>query len=87
MILYHKFQGRTRWIIAPGWATEYMRAYLATGLEPSALPQDEDEDVELAATPLADVPRLIRDGTIIDAKSIAALLSALYLYPEALPGG
>lgn len=73
--------------IAPGWATEYMDAYLATGLERSPLPQDEDEDVELARTPLNDVPRLIREGAIADAKTIAALLSALCLYPEALPGG
>ncbi|MDP6823135.1 MAG: NUDIX hydrolase [Dehalococcoidia bacterium] len=67
---------------APSISTEYMHGFLATGLTTSSLPQDDDEDVELARTAVADIPRLIREGTIVDSKSIAALLSALYLYPE-----
>ena len=67
---------------APSISTEYMHGFLASGLATSSRPQDEDEDVETAITPLSDIPRLIREGTIIDSKSIAALLSALYLYPE-----
>ncbi|MBT3942018.1 MAG: NUDIX hydrolase [Chloroflexi bacterium] len=67
---------------APSISTEYMHGFLATGLTTSSLPQDDDEDVELARTAISEIPDLIRNGTITDSKSIAALLSALYLYPE-----
>ena len=67
---------------APSISTEFMHGFLATGLTTSSLPQDDDEDVELAKTPISDIPDLIRDGAIVDSKSIAALLSALYLFPE-----
>lgn len=67
---------------APSISTEYMHGFLATGLTTSSLPQDDDEDVELARTAVSEIPELIRNGTITDSKSIAALLSALYLYPE-----
>ena len=65
--------------VAPGWCTEYMHAFLATGLSVASLPQDDDEDVHVEETPLARIPDLIRSGDIQDAKSIAALLSAMYL--------
>jgi ADP-ribose pyrophosphatase len=67
---------------APSISTEYMHGFIATGLTASSLPQDEDEDVELERTPISDIPDLIRAGKIVDSKSIAALLSALYLRPE-----
>ncbi|MDA1257170.1 MAG: NUDIX hydrolase [Chloroflexi bacterium] len=70
---------------APSISTEYMSGFLATGLTTSSLPQDDDEDVELAQTPLSEIPRLIREGVIVDSKSIAALLSAIYLCPESIP--
>ena len=60
--------------IAPGWCTEYMHAFVATQLRPSELPQDVDEDVRLIPVPLEQVPDLIRQGRIRDAKSITALL-------------
>ena len=67
--------------IAPGWCTEYMHTYLATELIPSQLPQDEDEDVRVVPVPLWEVPNLIRQGHIRDAKSIAVLLTAIFLSP------
>ena len=67
----------TAFWLAPGWATEYMYAYLATGLTPAVLDSDEDEFIEVVRTPLADVPGLIADGTIQDAKSVASLLLAM----------
>ena len=63
--------------IAPGWCDEYMHAYLATGLTPDPLPQDVDEDLHVVETPLDEVPGLLQNGRIADAKSIAALLMAL----------
>ncbi len=63
----------------PGFCTELMHAYLATGLTPSVLQQDEDENVEAVKVPLDTVPDMIRRGEIRDAKSIASLLMVLFL--------
>jgi 8-oxo-dGTP pyrophosphatase MutT (NUDIX family) len=71
--------------VAPGWCTEHMHAYLATGLSASPLAQDEDEDVHVEATPLTELPRLIASGTICDGKTIAAAYMLLArLLPEGL---
>ena len=64
----------------PGFCTELMHAYLATGLRPSRLQQDEDEDIEVVEVPLDRIPDLLRSGEIRDAKSIASLLMVIYLY-------
>lgn len=62
--------------VSPGWCTEFMYAYLATGLAPSRLAADEDENITVEHVPLARIPELIANGEIRDAKSIAALLLA-----------
>ena len=72
---------------APGFCTELMHAYLATGLTPSSLPQDPDEDVRVEEAPLARVTGLIESGQIRDAKTIASLLTVLALHSAKLPGG
>src|SRR3954470_3972798 len=63
---------------APGFATERMHLYLATGMAGVAaddrLAPDEDERLELRAVPLDQAVGLALDGTIRDAKSILALL-------------
>ncbi len=68
--------------VAPGWCTEYMYSFLATGLSSASLPQDADEDVRVEETPLSKVPELIRTGQLQDAKSIAVLLCAMHLYGD-----
>ncbi len=68
--------------MAPGWATEYMHAFLATGLSPDPLPPDPDEVIETVAVPWDRVPELVREGQVRDAKSVASLLMAYYLYPH-----
>jgi ADP-ribose pyrophosphatase len=65
--------------MTPGFCTELMHAYLATGLRPSSLQQDEDEDLDVVRAPLSRVPDMVRSGEIKDAKSIASLLMVLYL--------
>ena len=70
--------------MTPGFCTEYMHAYIATDLRPSALAPDEDENIEVVPTPLSLVPDMIRSGEIEDAKSIAALLMAIHLYGDSL---
>jgi len=58
----------------PGFCTEGMHAYLATGLEASPLTPEEDENIEVVRVPLGDVPAMISRGKIQDGKSIASLL-------------
>ena len=69
------------WMV-PGWATEFMHAYLATGLRPDPLPPDADEEIEAVRVPWARVPEIVREGEVRDAKSVAALLMAYFLYGE-----
>ena len=68
--------------VAPGWATERMHAYLATGLRPSKLPADDDESIQVVRLPLRQAIGMIQTGEIQDAKTIAALLLALPLAEE-----
>ena len=67
----------TAFWLAPGWASEYMYAYLATGLTPAVLDSDEDEFIDVVPVPLSEVPDRIADGSIQDAKSVASLLLAM----------
>ena len=62
--------------IAPGWCSEYMYAYVATGLTVDPLEQDMDEEITVAEHRLNEIPVLIKSGEIRDSKSIAALLMA-----------
>jgi ADP-ribose pyrophosphatase len=63
---------------APGFATELMHLYLATGIAGASaddrLAPDEDERLELRAVPLDEAIGLALDGSVRDAKSILGLL-------------
>ena len=63
--------------VSPGWATEFMHAYLATDLTPASLPADDDEYISVERVPLDSIPGLIESGEIQDSKSVASLLLAL----------
>ena len=63
--------------VSPGWATEFMHAYLAMDLTPASLPADDDEYISVERVPLDSIPGLIERGEIQDSKSIASLLLAL----------
>jgi ADP-ribose diphosphatase len=60
--------------LAPGYCTEFMYVYLATDLSDSSLEADEDELIEIERVTLEDAIRLIAEGSIRDAKSIAGIL-------------
>ncbi len=62
--------------VAPGWATEYMHAYLATGLRESRLDGDEDENIEVVRLRFDEAVCMLKTGEINDGKTIAALLMA-----------
>lgn len=63
---------------APGFASEYMHLYLATGIAGAEgddrLQPDEDERLELRHVTLAEALSLVETGEIADAKSILAIL-------------
>jgi len=64
---------------APGFATELMHLYLATGLhgvggDDDRLAPDEDERLELDHVPLDEAIAMVEDGRIADAKTILGVL-------------
>lgn len=62
--------------LAPGYSTELMHAFVATGLVPAPLPQDEDEVITVARLPVAEALAAAARGEVRDAKSLAALYAA-----------
>jgi ADP-ribose pyrophosphatase len=65
--------------LAPGYSTELMHAYLATGLTPGKTNMDEDEKVVLTPIPLGEVVDRILAGELKDAKTIAGIMVAYHL--------
>ena len=65
---------------SPGFCTEFLYLYIARDLVPSKLPADDDEDITVESIPMSRVDRLIRLGEIQDAKTVAGLLMARYLF-------
>lgn len=70
--------------MSPGYCTEYMHAYLALDLERGPTRPEADEAIRVVRVPLARVSDLLRRGEVQDAKTLAALLMALHLFPQAL---
>jgi len=62
---------------SPGFCTEYLYLYLATDLVHSPLQAEDSENISLVRQPLEQIPDLIASGAIVDAKSIAGLLTFL----------
>jgi ADP-ribose pyrophosphatase len=55
----------------PGFTTERIHLFEARDLTPSTqYEKDEDEVIEVQKVLLADIPQMIRDGRIVDAKTI-----------------
>lgn len=60
--------------VAPGYTDEYIRIYVCTDLEESALDADEDEDIEIEHMSPADALKAVANGGIVDAKSIIGII-------------
>ncbi|KPK22322.1 MAG: hypothetical protein AMJ70_06285 [Dehalococcoidia bacterium SG8_51_3] len=67
---------------APGYCTEYLYLYLATGLVLSPLIAEDTEAINVVRVPIEEIPELIASGRICDAKSIAGLLAYLNRFRE-----
>ena len=62
--------------LAPGYSTELMHVYLATGLNEDPLQPDRDEFIRIEKITVQEAFRLAESGQIRDAKTLAALLLA-----------
>ena len=62
--------------LAPGYSTEFMAVFLATGLSHNPLEADFDEFLQVEKIPLKKAVDLFQSGEIVDAKSLAAWLLA-----------
>jgi ADP-ribose pyrophosphatase len=62
--------------MVPGYSSEYMHIYLATGLYHDPLGADDDEFLKVEKIPARDALDMVRKGGFIDAKTIAGLLLA-----------
>ncbi|HEX2190566.1 MAG TPA: NUDIX hydrolase [Longimicrobiaceae bacterium] len=60
----------------PGFTDERIHLFLATGLEEGAHARDADEFMEVVRLPFSRVLEMVRDGEIVDAKSICTILFA-----------
>ncbi len=66
--------------LAPGYSSEQLHYYVATGLQPSPLPQDEDEVLTTVRIPWQRVMDMLRNGEFSDAKTVVGLtLARLWL--------
>ena len=62
--------------LAPGYSSEFMVVFLATGLKDNPLDADDDEFLQVEKLPLKQAIQMAERGDIPDAKSLAALLLA-----------
>jgi ADP-ribose pyrophosphatase len=66
-------------IPTPGYVSERMLVYLALGLHPGPAQPESDERIRARRFRAAELKRMIRRGTLRDAKSIVGILHYLYL--------
>lgn len=71
-----KLQKVGEFYLAPGYSTEFMVVFLATGLKDNPLQADEDEFLQVERIPLKKALEMAEHGEVPDAKSLAALLLA-----------
>jgi ADP-ribose pyrophosphatase len=62
----------------PGFTTEKIHLFEVRDLTPShEYTKDEDEEIEVVRVPSSEVPAMVRDGRICDAKTIALVCRCL----------
>ena len=65
-------------ITTPGYTDEKIYLFEARGLSPSQeFEKDEDEVIEVVDVPVHDLPAMVRDGRITDAKTICLIYRCL----------
>ena len=61
---------------SPGFATERLHLYLATGLEPVEALQQAEESLQVSRISLPEAIKMAKEGKITDGKTLIALLLA-----------
>ena len=77
-----KLQKVGEFYLAPGYSSEFMVVFLATGLKDNPLDADDDEFLQVEKIPLKKAIQMAEQGNIPDAKSLAALLLARPYFSE-----
>lgn len=62
--------------VSPGYVTEFIHVFLATGLSHDPEEADADEDIVVQPVPLLEAVRMVESGQVRDAKSIVGILLA-----------
>lgn len=62
--------------LAPGYSSEYMYVFLATGLRPDKLPGDVDEVIEVEKCTIKEFENMMERGEIRDGKTFAVMALA-----------
>lgn len=62
--------------MAPGYSSEFMHVYLATGLSDDPLPQDSDEFLKIKKISVERAYKMAAAGELEDGKSLTALFMA-----------
>lgn len=65
-----------KFFLVPGYSTEFMHVFLATGLYEAPLDQDEDEFLSVEKLGVREAYDMAEAGELRDGKSIAALMLA-----------
>ncbi len=71
-----EFKYLGKFYMAPGYSTELMHIFLASGLYDSPLEPDADEYIEISKVSKTEILEFARSGNIIDGKSLSALFLA-----------
>lgn len=66
----------------PGFTNEQIHIFLATDLTLKKQDLDEDEFIDVETVSFKQAPGMIMSGRICDAKSVAGILTALYMQKE-----
>jgi ADP-ribose pyrophosphatase len=64
-----------RFFTSPGFCTEVLHIFVATGLQAGVAHPDDGEDIELVRLPLEQAIEQVLNGDIGDAKTVAGLLA------------
>lgn len=61
-------------VTTPGFCDEYIHLYKAENLVPGQIGGDEDEFIKVHEVKIKDIKSMIKEGTIIDSKTISAFM-------------
>ncbi|MBX7060035.1 MAG: NUDIX hydrolase [Pyrinomonadaceae bacterium] len=72
-VVAEKIEKLCEFYVSPGFLTEKMHLFMAFGLTETAQNLDDDEFVEIERYSLADLTTMVKDGRIVDAKTIIGI--------------